>query len=66
MDKSKNNNLIIPLGTGTGKTFIAVMLIKELAGQVRDPIELGGKRSFFLVDKGLLDQIIINFYYIAF
>lgn len=55
VDKAKQRNIIVPLGTGTGKTFIAVMLIKELAAPLRIPLEKGGKRSFFLVDKGYFD-----------
>uniref|UniRef100_A0A915IC16 Dicer-1 n=1 Tax=Romanomermis culicivorax TaxID=13658 RepID=A0A915IC16_ROMCU len=51
LDKAKKENIIIPLGTGTGKTFVAVMLIKELSADIRIPFEKGGKRSFFLVDK---------------
>lgn len=42
-------NTIVCLGTGTGKTFIAVMLIKEYEAAVRVPFEEGGKRTFFLV-----------------
>nr|XP_037274583.1 endoribonuclease Dicer-like [Rhipicephalus microplus] len=42
-------NTIVCLGTGTGKTFIAVMLIKEYEASVRIPFEEGGKRTFFLV-----------------
>ncbi|KAH6921249.1 hypothetical protein HPB50_027766 [Hyalomma asiaticum] len=41
-------NTIVCLGTGTGKTFIAVMLIKEYGAAVRVPFE-GGKHTFFLV-----------------
>ncbi|KAL1418945.1 hypothetical protein MTO96_005486 [Rhipicephalus appendiculatus] len=42
-------NTIVCLGTGTGKTFIAVMLIKEYEASIRIPFEEGGKRTFFLV-----------------
>ncbi|XP_065304348.2 endoribonuclease Dicer-like [Dermacentor albipictus] len=42
-------NTIVCLGTGTGKTFIAVMLIKEYEAAIRIPFEEGGKRTFFLV-----------------
>ena len=43
---------IVCLGTGTGKTFISVMLIKELSHQIREIYKNGGKRSFFLVNTG--------------
>nr|AGW15597.1 dicer 1 [Nematostella vectensis] len=43
-------NIIVCLGTGTGKTFISVMLIKELSFQVRKSRKEGGKRTFFLVN----------------
>lgn len=45
---AKEANTIVCLGTGTGKTFIAVMLIKELEKDIRVPFEEGGKRTFFL------------------
>ena len=52
LDKARKRNTIICLGTGTGKTFIAVMLIRELAHQVRKPLECGGMRSIFLTTSG--------------
>ena len=45
-------NTMVCMGTGTGKTFIAVMLVNELAHQIRLPFENGGKRTFFLVNTG--------------
>uniref|UniRef100_A0A5S6Q5Z0 Helicase/UvrB N-terminal domain-containing protein n=1 Tax=Trichuris muris TaxID=70415 RepID=A0A5S6Q5Z0_TRIMR len=54
LQKALKRNIIIPLGTGTGKTYVAVMLLKEMAGPTMIPISKGGKRSVFLVDKGML------------
>ena len=51
--RAKERNTIVCLGTGTGKTFISVMLIKEMAHQVRETYRNGGKRTFFLVTTGL-------------
>ena len=52
LELAKERNTIICLGTGTGKTFISVMLIKEMAYQVRESYKNGGKRTFFLVNTG--------------
>lgn len=52
LERAKERNTIVCLGTGTGKTFISVMLIKELAHQVRESYKNGGKRTFFLVNTG--------------
>ncbi|KAF8797027.1 Endoribonuclease Dicer like protein [Argiope bruennichi] len=49
LEAAKQRNTIACLGTGTGKTFIAVMLIRENANEVRKPFDEGGKRIFFLV-----------------
>lgn len=49
LDVAVQGNTIVCLGTGTGKTFIAVMLIKELAYQVRRPYG-EGKCTIFIVD----------------
>jgi len=52
LERAKEKNTIVCLGTGTGKTFISVMLIKELAHEVRGTYKKGGKRTFFLVNTG--------------
>lgn len=53
LERAKERNTIVFLGTGTGKTFISVMLIKEMAYQVRETYKNGVKRTFFLVTTGL-------------
>ena len=53
LERALERNTIVCLGTGTGKTFISVMLIKELSHQIREIYKNGGKRSFFLVNTGL-------------
>ena len=51
MEKAKKGNTIVYLGTGSGKTFIATMLIKEMRNQLRD------KKAIFLVNSvALVDQ----------
>ena len=52
LERSLERNTIVCLGTGTGKTFISVMLIKELSQQIRETYKNGGKRTFFLVNTG--------------
>ncbi|GIY47027.1 endoribonuclease Dicer [Caerostris darwini] len=49
LEIARRQNTIACLGTGTGKTFIAVMLIRESATEVRKPYDEDGKRIFFLV-----------------
>lgn len=53
MEEAKNENLVICLPTGSGKTYIAVMLIKEMAHATRASIHDGGKRTVFLVKTSL-------------
>ncbi|KAK2580644.1 hypothetical protein KPH14_007750 [Odynerus spinipes] len=49
-EKALQSNIIIYLPTGTGKTFIALMLIKKLSGDIQKPYSTGGKRTVFLVN----------------
>uniref|UniRef100_A0A061QLI9 Putative dicer-2 n=1 Tax=Cupiennius salei TaxID=6928 RepID=A0A061QLI9_CUPSA len=49
LETARKQNTIACLGTGTGKTFIAVLLIQDCANEVRLPFDEGGKRIFFLV-----------------
>lgn len=53
LDAALNEDTIVNLGTGAGKTFIAVMLIKELSSDILCPFsEEGAKRTVFLVTTG--------------
>ncbi|UMM25863.1 hypothetical protein L5515_005509 [Caenorhabditis briggsae] len=57
LDKASKKNTIVQLGTGSGKTFIAVLLLKEYGVQMFAPLENGGKRAFFVVEKvNLVEQ----------
>ena len=53
LERAKERNTIVCLGTGTGKTFISVMLIKELAHEVRGNYKDGIRRTFFLTNTGI-------------
>ena len=59
LDYARRENTIVCLQTGSGKTFIAVMLVKELMSAsvaVRKKLGDGGKRAFFLVNTTPLVQ----------
>ncbi|XP_069936248.1 endoribonuclease Dicer-like isoform X2 [Cherax quadricarinatus] len=49
-EQAKKQNSILVLGTGSGKTFISVLLIKELAEQIRGSLSSGSKRTVFVVN----------------
>ncbi|XP_070576462.1 endoribonuclease Dicer-like [Ptychodera flava] len=50
LERALEKNTVVCLQTGGGKTFIAVMLIKELAHHIRKEFQEDGKRTFFLVN----------------
>ena len=52
LDAAIDENTIVALGTGAGKTFIAVMLIREFLHQLYGSIAQGAKRTVFLVPTG--------------
>ena len=54
LEAAKKQNIIVCLGTGTGKTFISVKFIEYLARKddTMRPFSEGAKRTFFLVDSG--------------
>ena len=52
LEKAKKKNIIVYLGTGSGKTFIAVMLIKHL----RDELSRQKKVVFLANNVALLEQ----------
>lgn len=50
LDAARKHNTIVCLATGSGKTFIAVMVIKELAYQIRGSFDDDDvKRTIFIV-----------------
>ena len=53
LEAALKDNTIVLLGTGAGKTYIAVMLIRELSYEIVQPFSSGGKRTVFLVNTGM-------------
>ncbi|XP_022360821.1 endoribonuclease Dicer [Enhydra lutris kenyoni] len=50
LEAALDHNTIVCLNTGSGKTFIAVLLTKELSYQIRGDFNRNGKRTVFLVN----------------
>ncbi|XP_055989305.1 endoribonuclease Dicer isoform X1 [Sorex fumeus] len=50
LEAALDHNTIVCLNTGSGKTFIAVLLMKELSYQIRGDCQDNGKRTVFLVN----------------
>ncbi|KAJ6645555.1 Endoribonuclease Dicer [Pseudolycoriella hygida] len=47
--KAKEKNSLICLGTGAGKTYVAILLLCEYSHELEPPYDEDGKRTFFLV-----------------
>ncbi len=72
LESAISDNTIVNLGTGAGKTFIAVMLIRELSHEILDSFsDTGAKRTIFLVNTGkhhtirhpqIYVRILVSFY----
>uniref|UniRef100_A0A8B9SQG8 ribonuclease III n=1 Tax=Anas platyrhynchos TaxID=8839 RepID=A0A8B9SQG8_ANAPL len=50
LEAALDHNTIVCLNTGSGKTFIAVLLTKELSYQIRGDFNKNGRRTVFLVN----------------
>ncbi|KAL1457882.1 hypothetical protein WDU94_008064, partial [Cyamophila willieti] len=48
LEEAKKSNVVLYLPTGSGKTYIAQMLIQHFGYELIKPFSEGGKRSFFL------------------
>lgn len=56
LDAALEENTIVLLGTGAGKTYIAVMLLKQLSYMILDSYRYNpnSKRTIFLVNTGIV------------
>ncbi|XP_057715845.1 endoribonuclease Dicer isoform X3 [Corythoichthys intestinalis] len=53
LEAALEHNTIVCLNTGSGKTFIAVLLTKELSHQIRGQYQGNAKRTVFLVNSAM-------------
>lgn len=53
LDSALERNTVVCMSSSSGRMFIAVMLMKEMAKQIRKPPSEKGKKTVFLVDKGI-------------
>ena len=57
LEHALRENTIVNLGTGAGKTFVAVMLIREMSYQTQGKFRgENGKRTIFLAHTGKLKK----------
>lgn len=52
LEAALEHNTIVCLNTDSGKTFIAVLLTKELSHQIRGHYQENAKRTVFLMNTG--------------
>lgn len=52
LEAALEHNTIVCLNTGSGKTFIAVLLTKELSHQIRGSYHENARRTVFLANAG--------------
>ena len=65
MEHALAQNTIVNLGTGAGKTFVAVMTIKEMASQTMSLFtDSSGQRTVFLAMTGKITTLIEPIYII--
>lgn len=59
LEAALDHNTIVCLNSGSGKTFIAVLLTKELSYEIRGDFNQGAKRTVFLVNsaKQVVQQV---------
>lgn len=62
LEAALEHNTIVCLNTGSGKTFIAVLLTKELSHQIRGHYQENAKRTVFLVNTGTCSRLLDVFF----